>query len=307
MKKPNIVVVGSLNMDIVVEAPRSPQMGETIRGQEAHFIPGGKGANQAVASARLGAHTVMIGSVGQDAFGKQLLDAMQQEGIACKTIKTVDGVATGIASILLAQGDNSIIVVAGANGHCLPADIDRHEQAIAQADVVLLQLEIPLETVIYAAQVAKKHGKLVILNPAPAQELPEQLFAAVDILTPNETELYQLAGYAYGEVPLPEAIQALHDKGVKHVITTLGSKGAAFLNPQGELETIPAHKVEVVDTTGAGDSFNAGIAYALGTGKSIPEAILFASKVSALAVTKMGAQQGMPTLQQVEDFSRKQG
>lgn len=248
----------------------------------------------------------MIGAVGQDAFGKQLLDSMQQEGIDCRTIKTVEQAATGIASILLAQGDNCIIVVAGANGHCTPEDIDRHEQSIADTDVVLLQLEIPLETVVYAAEKATQLGKLVMLNPAPAQPLPDRLYASVDILTPNETEVYQLAGYQYGEVELQTAMRALHEKGVGHVITTLGSKGAAFLNQQtGQLVTLPAYKVPVVDTTGAGDSFNAGLAVALGSGKQLPEAVVFASKVAALAVTKMGAQQGMPTLEQVENFVGK--
>lgn len=308
MNKPKIAVIGSLNMDIVIEARRPPQMGETIMGEQAHFIPGGKGANQAVASARLGASTVMIGAVGQDAFGKQLLDSMQQEGIDCKTIKTVEQAATGIASILLAQGDNSIIVIAGANGHCTPDDIDRHEQSIAAADVILLQLEIPLATVVYAAEKAKRLGKLVILNPAPAQRLPDTLYASIDILTPNETEVFQLAGCQDGEAELQTAMQALQHKGVGNVITTLGSKGAAFLDQEtGQLVTLPAYKVPVVDTTGAGDSFNAGLAFALGSGKRIPEAVIFASRVAALAVTKMGAQQGMPTLDQVENFMRKQG
>jgi len=307
MNKPKIAVIGSLNMDIVIEAQRAPRVGETILGKEAHFIPGGKGANQAVASARLGAYTSMIGAVGQDAFGNQLLASMQQEGIDCQTIKSVEQAATGIANILLAEGDNSIIVVPGANAYCTPEDIDRHEQVIADADVVMLQLEIPLETVTYAAEKAKKLGKQVILNPAPAQALPDRLFAAIDILTPNETEVYQLAGYADGEVELQQAMQALQSKGVQQVITTLGSKGAAFLDQSGQLEIVPAYKVEVVDTTGAGDSFNAGLAVAIGTGKRIPEAVVFASKVAAMAVTKMGAQQGMPTLEQVENFICKKG
>lgn len=304
-RKPRIAVIGSLNMDIVIEAARGPRMGETIAGEAAHFIPGGKGANQAVASARLGARTAMIGALGNDAFGAQLLSTMQEEGIASQAIKQVDGAATGIASILIAEGDNSIIVVAGANAHCLPADIDAHEQVIADADVVLLQLEIPLETVVYAAQKAKALGKLVILNPAPARELPDTLLQHIDILTPNETEAYQLAGCKASEAELPTlptVMQKLRDKGVGQVIVTLGSQGAAYVNEAGQLQIIPAYRVQVVDTTGAGDSFNAGLAVALGAGEPLAEAVNFASKVAALAVTKMGAQQGMPTYEQVIQF-----
>jgi len=300
-KKPTIVVVGSLNMDIVVEADRPPLMGETVSGTQAHFIPGGKGANQAVAAARLGARTHMIGAVGDDAFGGELMAAMQKEGIATDSIKRVADVPTGIASILLSQGDNSIVVVAGANAHTLPEDIDRHLAILEAADAVLLQLEIPLETVVYTAQQAKRLGKTVILNPAPARALPDELLQLIDVLIPNESELYLLAGTPEGELEL--AMQALLAKGVGCVVTTLGAAGAAYLQPGDPLGRVPGRKVKVVDTTGAGDSFNAGFAYALAGGNSVPEAIHFATRVAALAVTKLGAQQGMPTLREVLEFT----
>ncbi len=306
-KTPRVVVIGSLNMDIVVEADRAPQMGETVMGKNVHFIPGGKGANQAVASARLGARTQMIGAVGSDAFGTALMQALEKDGVDTSTVKTVADAPTGIASIVLAQGDNQIIVVAGANGHCSPEDIDQYTVAIQEADVVLLQLEIPLETVKRAASVARKLGKKVVLNPAPARELPDELLQQVDVIIPNQSELYLLAG-AEANTDLEAAMRRLLDRGVQMVITTLGSEGAAYLERgQKKLGKVPSHQVPVVDTTGAGDAFNAGFAYALASGQPLEEAVAFAGKVAALAVTKLGAQDGMPTLQQVQEFSAEEG
>jgi ribokinase len=299
---PSVVVIGSLNMDIVVEADRPPQMGETVAGNHVHFIPGGKGANQAVASARLGAKTTMIGAVGNDAFGAELRGALQREGIDVRAVKTVQDIPTGVASILLSQGDNQIVVVAGANGHCEPQDIDRQIETIKQADVVLLQLEIPLETVVHAAATAKRLGKTVVLNPAPARPLPDELLQNVDVMIPNESELYLLAGTQEG-TGLEAAMQRLLDKGVQAVITTLGSDGAAYLQRGQQLGRVASHKVTVVDTTGAGDAFNAGFAFAYASGQNVGEAVAFAVKVAALAVTKLGAQAGMPTLQQVREFN----
>ncbi|MFY0545853.1 ribokinase [Brevibacillus sp. H7] len=300
-RTPRVVVIGSLNMDIVVEAERPPQMGETVMGRHVHFIPGGKGANQAVASARLGAQTHMIGAVGNDAFGSELLQALRKDGVDTSAVKTLADVPTGIASILLSQRDNQIIVVAGANGHCSPEDIDRHEEVIRQADVVLLQLEIPLETVQHAAAAAKRFGKTVVLNPAPARELPVELLRQVDVIIPNQSELYLLAE-AEADSDLEAAMKRLLDKGVQTVITTLGSDGAAYLERGQKLGRVSSHKVNVVDTTGAGDAFNAGFAYALASGHEVGEAVAFAGKVAALAVTKLGAQAGMPTLQEVQEF-----
>lgn len=302
MNRPNIVVIGSLNMDIVIEATRPPQMGETVMGKLAHFIPGGKGANQAVATARLGAKTTMIGTVGNDGFGHALLHSLQTNGIDTSKVKRVENVSTGIASILLANGDNQIVVVPGANAECSVQDVERHEAIFAQADVVLLQLEIPLETIMAAAEIAKRHGKLVILNPAPACQLPKELLQQIDVLTPNRSELKLITGLDVGEGQLEEAILSLNQLGVDQVVTTLGSKGSAFLSVEGKIQFLPAHRVPVVDTTGAGDAFNAGLAYALARNKNLAEAARFASRVSALAVTKFGAQDGMPTREEVEKF-----
>lgn len=303
MNRPNIVVVGSLNMDLVVEAERAPQIGETVLGDKIYFIPGGKGANQAVATARLGARTAMIGCLGQDAFGEQLAAALQKDAVETAAIKVVEGVSTGVASILLAEGDNSIVVVPGANSCCLPEDVDRNEKFIAQADLVLLQLEVPLETVTYAAEAAKRYGKKVILNPAPARKLPEELLRNVDYITPNRTELSILAGMDTEEEQLEQAVDRLLELGIANVITTLGAEGCAFKRSGEKLQKVSGYKVSVVDTTGAGDAFNAGLAYAIALNRDLPEAAAFAAKVSALAVTKLGAQAGMPTREEVEKFS----
>lgn len=305
-EKPNITVIGSLNMDLVVKAKRAPGPGETILGDEIYFIPGGKGANQAVALARLGAQTTMIGSVGVDPFGLELLKALNQEGIDTSAVKKVSNYATGVASILLAEGDNSIIVVPGANTQCLPEDLDQHEERISQADLILLQLEIPLLTVEYAVKLAKKHGKRVVLNPAPAQRLSLELLKQVDVLTPNRTELQILANSNIQKGTAPDSfekdINQLLELGVNCCVTTLGAEGAAYQWRGSALGKVSGHQVPVVDTTGAGDAFNAGLSFALAQQKTIQEAVEFAGKVSALAVTKFGAQAGMPTLKEVERF-----
>ena len=304
MHQPSIVVIGSLNMDIVLEAERSPLLGETILGKKAHFIPGGKGANQAVSTARLGAKTTMIGAVGKDDFGASLINSLETEGIQTDAIQIIEGIATGLASILVAQGDNHIVVVPGANTHCRPENIEEQEESVSKADIVLLQLEIPLETVCRAAALAKRLGKTVILNPAPAQELPDDLLQNTDYITPNRSELALLSRISTEKsTSLENAMKVLLDKGPKHVITTLGSDGSAYLSSGETLTQIPTYQVPVVDTTGAGDSFNGGLAVALASGKDLREAVEYAAMVSALAVTKFGAQGGMPTRQEVESFS----
>lgn len=302
--KPQIVVIGSLNMDVVVRTARLPQLGETIQGEEVHFLPGGKGANQAVAAARLGADCAMIGAVGKDAFGTDLLQSLQKSGVRTESVNIVPNTSTGTASILLSQGDNCIIVVPGANGHCTPADVEKHRELIAQADIVLLQLEIPLQTVVYAANLAKELGRYVILNPAPAPAggLPVELIQCVDCMTPNQTELELLTGMKVDGDGLYAAMARLQQMGVPHVVTTLGAEGAAYKERDEPAVQAPAHRVTVVDTTGAGDAFNAGLAYSLAVGGELGEAVAFAMKVSALAVTKLGAQAGMPTLAEVEAF-----
>lgn len=306
MNKPKLVVIGSLNMDIVIETERYPQVGETLLGDRVRFIPGGKGANQAVAAARLGAETAMIGALGDDAFGEVLLRSLQDDGVDVTGVKRVAGVATGVASIYVAEGDNSIVVVPGANYRMEPADIDRNEDKLRQADIVLLQLEIPVETVVYAARKAKSLGKMVVLNPAPAQPLPEELFGFIDYLTPNRTELSRYTGMdAEGEA-LESAMRRMKEMGAAHVVTTLGADGSAYLTDDGGLRTLTGYKVPVVDTTGAGDCYNAGLALSIAAGRSLEEAVDYASVVSALAVTKFGAQAGMPTEDEALRFVKEQ-
>ncbi|SHF39248.1 ribokinase [Seinonella peptonophila] len=295
---PIIMVIGSLNMDIVVKATRSPTSGETIIGKNIHFIPGGKGANQAVAAARLGAKTIMIGSLGVDEFGKSLSNSLQAEKVDIRGINMIDDVHSGIASIILTEEDNRIIVVPGANNFCLTEDVERHQELMRQADIVLLQLEIPIPTVHRAIQLAHEQQKPVILNPAPATELSDQLLSMVDYITPNQHELTHLTGIT----DLEQAMSALLDRGPKNVITTLGKAGAAWMKQDRTLVQFKGYSVPVVDTTGAGDSFNAAFAYSIAQKKSIEEAISMAIKVSALKVTKLGAQTGMPYLEEVQQF-----
>ncbi|TCM92888.1 ribokinase [Paenibacillus sp. BK033] len=305
--RPKLVVIGSLNMDIVVETNAYPQVGETITGQRVRFIPGGKGANQAVAGARLGADTVMIGAVGDDAFGEELLGSLRKDGVDIAGVKRVKGTASGIASIYVAEGDNSIVVVPGANGLVEPADIDRNEDKLKEADLVLLQLEIPVQTVLYAARKAKALGKLVVLNPAPAQQLPEELFGLVDYFTPNRTELSGYANRSADGESLEPAIRRMMELGAAHVVTTLGASGSAYLDGEGKLVRINGYKMPVVDTTGAGDCYNAALAVALASGRDLRDAVDYASMASALAVTKFGAQTGMPTEEEVARFAKEQG
>jgi len=302
MKQPNIVVVGSMNMDIVVKTPRFPAGGETILGDEIHFIPGGKGANQAVALARLGAQVTMVGAVGLDSFGRTLMTAMADNGVNSDYIKITEQASTGTASITLTPDENNIVVVPGANAKLAASDVKQAETLIQAADAVLLQLEIPLETVEYAAELAHRYGKLVILNPAPARPLPESLLKRVHVITPNRTELEALTGSALDEQPLEEAIDKLLESGVGCVVTTLGAEGAIWKRKDGSLQRQPAHRMEVVDTTGAGDAFNAGLAYDISAGCGIGDAVAFAAKVSGLAVTKFGAQDGMPAMAEVKAY-----
>lgn len=315
MTQPKVAVIGSLNMDIVVEARQIPQIGETLLGDRVRFIPGGKGANQAVAAARLGASTSMIGAVGADNFGEDLLAALRKEGVDVSGVKRLADTATGVASIYVADGDNSILVVPGANDQVTPADIDQHLDKLKEADIVLLQLEIPVQTVFYAARIAKSLGKKVILNPAPARELPQEIYEYIDYITPNRTELVRYAGLGAGMTDATDtthtnsdfirmAMQRLKELGAAQVITTLGAEGSAFLDEVGEVRTVAGHVVSVVDTTGAGDCFNAALAIALVQGQSLKEAIQYASQASALAVTKFGAQAGMPTADEVRQFAK---
>ncbi|WP_035052883.1 ribokinase [Andreprevotia chitinilytica] len=289
-----VLVVGSINMDLVVETDSFPRLGETLFGRRFATYAGGKGANQAVAAARLGAQVAMIGCVGKDAFGAQLKSGLEAEGIDTRWVKETADAATGIAAITLSQADNAIVVVPGAN-HCLTtAALDAAESAFAEADVVLAQLEVPLETVERAAQLAYKHGKPFILNPAPATALSSSLLDSTTLLTPNEFELTTALGQPAADWQI--LLAALPGK----VVMTKGSDGAYFTAANGLLQHQPGFKVTPVDTTGAGDTFNGALAAFWHLG--LPEAARRAAAAGALSVTKPGAQGGMPTLAELEQL-----
>lgn len=289
-----VLVIGSVNMDLVTKTSEVPKIGETLMGESFFTIPGGKGANQAVAAARLGAEVTFIGCVGNDTFGRQLTEELSKEGIHTSYVKTVTHTTTGTASITLSNGDNSIIVVPGANFAVSPEYVQSFEHVIAETDILLLQLEIPLESVLEAVKIAKKYRVKVILNPAPIQPLPKDLLEQVDYLTPNEHEHDLL-------LSLPE-LTTQELKAIKgKCIVTKGSKGVALMQ-DGVAKVIPSLKVEVVDTTGAGDSFNGALALSINEGMSLEAACTFSNAVGALSVTKLGAQGGMPSREEVEEF-----
>ncbi len=293
-----IVVVGSANVDLVVRTPHIPRPGETVLGRDFVMALGGKGANQAVGAARLGAEVTFLACVGTDTFGDQCLDGYEQEGIDTSYIKRVSDEATGVALISVANdGENSIAVASGANMRLTPSLIEAAGDAFARADVVLLQLEIPVESVIEAARLGRKNGIQVVLNPAPAQSLPSDLLQAVDVLTPNRIELAQLLGVSENDVMAMDderlAKSAL-GLGVPSAVITLGKEGALAAGSWGWVR-VPSFPVEAVDTTGAGDAFNAGLVVALGRGgMDLPEATRYACACGALATTKVGAQPSLP-------------
>jgi ribokinase len=297
----HVTVVGSLNMDLVARAPRIPQPGETIIGGDFNTVPGGKGANQAVAAARLGAQVSMVGRVGRDAFGNPLLDNLAAAGVDHTFVIQDPKAATGVALIMVDDGgQNSIVVASGANMRLSPADVDGAEIAIADADALLLQLESPLETVLRAAEVARAHGVKVILNPAPARSLPGALLSLVDVLIPNESETALLTGLPVGnQVEAKAAAAALRGLGVGTVILTLGERGALLAREEG-VEHFPAFEVTPVDTTAAGDAFVGGFAVALAEGQTLSEAVGWGNAAGGLATTRLGAQPSLPTRQELE-------
>lgn len=303
MKTPKIAVVGSANMDIVIETPHFPKIGETISGTKVSYYPGGKGANQAIAAARLGARSTLIAALGKDVFGRVLYDNLKTEAVNIDEIIQLEGIPSGIASITLYENDNCIIVVPGANGHLKPEHVEYSRHIIEDSEIVMLQLEIPLETVEAAVHIAKQSGTIVILNPAPARELPLELLKQVDFITPNESEIGLLTGMVITQDNLEQAVDILLGFGVGHVIATLGEKGFVYKTKGAPMVTFPAHKVEVVDTTGAGDTFNAALAYALILYGDILKALRFANFAGALSVTREGAQSGMPSLPEVEHLA----
>ncbi len=290
-----ILVIGSSNTDMVVKTARFPQPGETIIGGEFFMFPGGKGANQAVAAARMGGQVTLIAKVGDDVFGQQALDGFVHEGINVDYVFTDNELASGVALITVnGVGENEIVVAPGANAALHPADLDQAESAFAAADLVLMQLETPVETVLHAAAKTTALGKRFVLNPAPAQVLPAELFPHLFLITPNETEATLLTGIALDDdAALPRIAEAFLQKGVVNVIITLGARGAYFHNAETHF-IIAAPKVEAVDTTAAGDVFNGALAVALAEGMDWQEAINVACQAGALAVTRMGAQASAP-------------
>ncbi len=301
-----ITVVGSLNMDLVITTPKIPQIGETLLGSGFMTAPGGKGANQAVAAAKLGGEVTMLGSVGDDLFGRDLVDNLSRHGVDVSRIEVTGDNPTGIAVILIKDGNNCIIVDPGANSSLTAERVAFSRSVIEDSALILVQLEIPLESVQAAIYLAKRQGVKVILNPAPARVLDDQLLKMVDILTPNESECELITGIRPdSEESAREAVNYLKAKGIPQIIITLGSKGVVY-NSGERIIHKPVPKVEAVDTTAAGDSFSGALAVALSEGKTIDEAVDFANSVGTLTVMKQGAQSSLPTLEEVLAFTSRQ-
>lgn len=288
-----ISVVGSINMDMTVTAERIPLKGETLKGDTLNYIPGGKGANQAVAMAKLGAEVEMLGCVGDDSAGESLIANLKQFGVRTDHIKVVKNVPTGIAMITVAENDNTIIVVAGANGQVDKEYVDSVKDAILESDIVLLQHEIPLETVEYVIDLCYENHVKVLLNPAPAAAISKELVEKVTFLTPNEHE----AKIIFGEVPVEEILRRYPEK----LIITQGSRGVSTCLTNGEILNVPAMKAQVVDTTGAGDTLNGAFTMQIAGGHTIEEALRFANAAASLSIEKFGAQSGMPTYEEVRN------
>ena len=299
---PNILVVGSINMDLVVRAPQLPAPGQTVLGQGFVTSPGGKGANQAVAVARLGGRCTMVGRVGQDRFGEELLAGLKAEGIDCENVTATGEAATGVAVIVVdSRGENAIVVAGGANLTLSPDDIFPLADAFEQADVVLLQLELPLPTVRAAADLARRHRCKIVLDPAPApKSLPDEL-CMVDVISPNVAEAEAITGQKTGDEHVDKMIAAdFIARGAKAAVLKLGSRGSMVVMADGHFYKAPAYDVNVVDTTAAGDAFTAALALAVGRGEPLRQAAKFANAAGALACTKFGAQAAMPTAAEVK-------
>jgi len=301
-----IVIIGSSNTDMIVQTPHIPRPGETILGGTFNTAAGGKGANQAVACARAGGKVTFIARVGNDMFGEQALQGFRQDGINVDFVTKDENAPSGVALIIVDnQGENSIAVASGANSNLSVSDVQGAAEVIRSAGLVLMQLEIPLETIAAAANIATENNVPVILNPAPAQSLGDALLQNITILTPNETEAEMLTGIgARNEADAHKAAQALHDKGVTTVIITLGAAGAYVLGNDFQ-GLVPGFQVDPVDTTAAGDTFNGTLAVALVEGMPLDEAVAFANAAAALSVTMLGAQPSAPHRKTIEQFLKK--
>jgi len=292
----DIVVIGSINADLVFKADKRPNSGETLIGKDFKTVPGGKGANQAVAAARLGAKVAILGCLGKDQNGVFLEENLENNNVETKYIKKVDDVPSGVAGIVLAEGDNSIIVVPGANYKVDKEYIDKNKETILNSKIVLLQLEIPVDVVKYVIEICSNSEVKTILNPAPIQKLDEDTLDKLDYLTPNEHEFEILYGSSNEEKALKEQKNKL--------IITKGSQGVVF-NRGDKIINIPSLEVDVIDTTGAGDTFNGAFAQSIVKGKTVEESIKFANIAGAISVTKFGAQGGMPTVEEINKFIKK--
>ncbi|HEX9926604.1 MAG TPA: ribokinase [Anaerolineae bacterium] len=309
-----VVVFGSINMDLVARTPHLPAPGETITGHEFFTAPGGKGANQAVAVARLQAPTKMIGRVGDDAFGSELRQHLAAAGVDTETVATDTGLSSGVAVIAVDDAaQNNIIIIPGANGRMDESDVERLVDHLAGAGVLLLQLEVPLPAVMAAARQARQRGVTVILDPAPALDLPAELYPLVDILTPNEVEARQLVGF---EVKTPDdaarAAKTLLGREIKTAIIKMGAQGVYYATQtqtgdSPSAEFVPAFEVKAIDTVAAGDAFNGGLATALIEGQPLANAVRWGAAVGALSTTKPGAQPSMPDRSEFERFLQAQG
>ncbi|WAT00582.1 ribokinase [Rouxiella chamberiensis] len=303
MDKGKLVVLGSINADHVLNIRQFPQPGETVTGSHYTVAFGGKGANQAVAAGRSGADISFIACVGSDDIGERVRQQLASDNIDTRSIEAVADTTTGVALIFVNEdAENVIGIHAGANNALTPDSLPRFESQITQASALLMQLESPLETVMAAARLAKAHKTQVVLNPAPACELPDALLSLVDMITPNETEAEKLTGVKVtNDEDAARAAQILHDKGIATVIITLGSKGV-WLSQQGVGKNVPGFKVKAVDTIAAGDTFNGALVTALLEGTPLDQAVRFAHAAAAIAVTRAGAQSSVPWRQEIDDF-----
>lgn len=301
-RPPKVTVIGSFMMDLMSRTPRLPIAGETVLGGPFKMGPGGKGSNQAVAAARLGADVTMIASLGDDYFGEVAYKNLVDEGINVDFLKTVPGISTGAALIMVddSKGENMIVVAPGSNGELCKDDVDNAKDRICSSDYVLLQLETPLETVEYAIKMAYDNDVRVILNPAPGRALSDALMSRVDVLTPNETEAAIITNQAVTDIKsAKKAGLALLESGCKNVVITLGAGGALCISNDG-VHHVPAFQVEPIDTTGAGDAFNGALAVALAEGMPLVDAVRFANAAGALCVTRLGTAPAMPQRSEVE-------
>lgn len=303
-RQPRITVVGSFMMDLMSRTPRLPVAGETVMGGPFQMGPGGKGSNQAVAAARLGAEVCMVVSLGKDYFGDVAYNNLVREGVRVECVKRVDNVCTGAALIMVDEekGENMIVVAPGSNNELGPEDVDRAKELVLGSEYMLVQLEIPLYTVEYAIELAHDNNVGVILNPAPGRHLPDEVLSKVDVLTPNETEASAITGQSVVDARTAEkAARELLARGCRNAVITLGAAGALVANRDG-VHLVPSFNVKTVDTTGAGDAFNGALAVALAEGQPLLNAVRFANAAGALCVTKLGTAPAMPSRPEVEEL-----